>query len=441
MKALFKRFHSDDRAQVLAIFAMLSFVIIGLMGLASDIGRIYVARAELGRSGDAAALAGAKQLPDIDAADVKARAYISENEPSAVVSVEVYPDVPSQQVEVRATKTVSTVFLRALGVGTVNVKNSATAGFGIVPVDAVMAIDATGSMDDGCNGSQTNSGCPIYEAKQAAIDFTNTLLPGSNTVVGNTSFRGCYNTPRSYTNSYGQQVCVLTSTIGSLTSDASTLTTKINQMTALGGSGTNICGGIDKAAEVLYGTNSHSASNTIRNIIILSDGDNTYNATASNQSSPVSPDTDCRPSSPTKNDAFLGVGCSSPSEDQENADNNDPGRHSMTQERRLDILTMTRADELEAAGVQIYFVAFGMCGTDDGEFASSSGYCDTNYTSSNTGEIGSASPDTVVDQKLGKCVATSTDGTSDHFYRATSASELPGIFSQIAQQIAFRLIK
>jgi Flp pilus assembly protein TadG len=429
MKALLRRFHSDDQAQVLAIFAMLTFVIIGLMGLASDIGRIYVARAELGRSVDAAALAGAKQLPDIDAADVKARAYIAENEPSAVVSVEVYPDVPSQQVEVRATKTVDTVFLKVLGVGTVQVKNSATAGFGIVPVDAVMALDATGSMDDGCNQSQTNSGCPIYEAKQAAITFTNTLLPGNNTVVGNTSFRGCFNPPRS------NSVCIPTSTIGALTSDAAALTTKINQMTALGGSGTNICGGIDKAAEVLYGTNSHTASNTIRNIIILSDGDNTYNASASNQSSPVSPDPDCRPTSPSTNDPFLGVGCSQPGGGSWSGSN--PGSTSMDQERKLDILTMNRATALKTAGVQIYFVAFGMCGTDDGQVPTPS-YCQTGSTN---GLIGSNSPDTVIDQKLGKCVASSTPGTNDHFFRANTAQELPGIFSQIAQQIAFRLIK
>jgi len=113
----------------------------------------------------------------------------------------------------------------------------------------------------------------------------------------------------------------------------------------------------------------------------------------------------------------------------------------MAQERRLDILTMTRVEQLKAAGVQVYFVAFGMCGTEDGQFPSSSGYCTTNYTSSNTGEIGSASPDTVVDQKIGKCMASSSDGTNDHFFRATTAEDLPGIFQQIAQQIAFRLIK
>ena len=76
MRQFLRRIHKDDSAQVLALFGLLTMVIIGLMGLASDIGRIYVARSELGRSVDAAALAGAKQLPDIVAADLKARQFI-----------------------------------------------------------------------------------------------------------------------------------------------------------------------------------------------------------------------------------------------------------------------------------------------------------------------------------------------------------------------------
>lgn len=423
MNKRMKRIHSED-AQVLAIFALLAFVIIGLMGLASDIGRIYVARAELGRSVDSAALAGAKQLPDITAADAKARAYISENEPNAAVTVEVYPDVPSQQVEVRATKTVNTIFLRALGVGTVNVQNSATAGFGTVPVDAVMAIDATGSMGASpCNGSQNNSGCPIWEAKQAAIGFTNTLLPATNTVVGNTAFRGCFKpTPGTNTN------CVANSTVGDLTGTASTLITKINSVTAVGGTGTNVCGGLDKAAAVLYGTGSHTASNTVRNLVILTDGDNTYNSTSF--VSGASPVAACRPStSPSSSDAFVGTGCSAAG--QGSASSSNPGSNSETRERQLDTATNNRATQLKALGVQIYVVGFGVCGTSDGQVASSS-YCAV---------IGNNNPDTYMDQRVNKCMASSSAGTNDHYFQATSATELPGIFQQIAQQIAFRLIK
>ena len=100
--------------------------------------------------------------------------------------MQVYPDVPGQQVGVTATKTINTIFMRMFGIGSVEVSNDALAGFGIVPVDAVMSIDATGSMgaNPPCNASDNNSGCPIWEAKNAATAFTNTLLPGANTLVG-----------------------------------------------------------------------------------------------------------------------------------------------------------------------------------------------------------------------------------------------------------------
>ena len=81
---LLKKLHRGEAAQVLPMFVMLLIVLVGMIGLATDLGRIYVARAQLGRSVDAAALAGAKQLPDITQADVKARAYIAENEPYAI---------------------------------------------------------------------------------------------------------------------------------------------------------------------------------------------------------------------------------------------------------------------------------------------------------------------------------------------------------------------
>jgi hypothetical protein len=423
MRAL-KRLHASERAQVLPLFALLSFTIIALMGLAADIGRIYVARAELGRSVDAAALAGAKQLPDIDAAHAKAQAFVTENEPGAIVAVEVYPDVPSQQVEVRATKTVSTVFMRALGIDTVNVKNQATAGFGLVPVDAVMAIDATGSMGaPPCNGSQNNSGCPIWEAKQAALAFTNTLLPGANTLVGNTAFRGCFNPPR---NNSG---CINGTTIANLSGDVSYLTGKINSLSALGGTGTNVCNGLEKASSILFGAGSHTASNTVRVIVILSDGDNTYNA-VSYQASPASPVAACTPSTtPSTSDPYVGSNCSAPG--QGSASSSNPGSNSTTKERQLDTATIARANALKAQGVQIYVVGFGVCGTEDG-FDASPGYCTA---------IGGTAPDTVMDQRVAKCMASSTAGSNDHYFRANSASELPGIFQQIAQQIAFRLIK
>ncbi|MBI2724440.1 MAG: VWA domain-containing protein [Chloroflexi bacterium] len=418
--------HARESGQVLPLMALLVIVAIGLLGLSADVGRIYAARAQLGRAVDAAALAGAKQLPNVAAADAKARAYIAANDPDATLSVQVYPDVPSQQVGVKATKTIDTVFMRIFGVKTVKVTNDALAGFGVVPVDAVMAIDATGSMGAApCNASQNNSGCPIFEAKNAAKAFAGTLLPGANTVVGSTSFRGCFNAPVNNAN------CVSLSTVGSLDSSLSNVTSRINSMSAQGGTGTNVCLGLDKADQILAGVNRHTASNTVRVAVILTDGDNTYNAVSYLSGAPGAPPAACRPTSPSTSDTYLGNECSAPGQGSTTSSN--PGSTAGPKERQLDTAAKARADAMKAAGVEIYVVAFGVCSVEDNAIASAT-YC-------SSGNIGNSDPDTIADQRLSKCLASSSGGTNDHYFRAAKATDLPGIFSAIAQSIAFRLIK
>jgi hypothetical protein len=415
-----------EAGQVLPIMGLLVLVVVGLAGLAADVGKILIVRAELGRSVDAAALAGAKQLPNITNADAQARAYISANDADSTITVSVYPDVPSQQVRVVARKTVNTIFMRVFGIKTFTVQNEATAGFGTVPVDAVMAIDATGSMGASpCNGSQNNSGCPIWEAKQAATTFVNTLLPSSSTQVGVNAFRGCYNPPVSNSN------CVSVSTgTGNLTSSASTINSRIGTINAQGGTGTNVCLGLYEANAILFGAGHSTASNTRRYIVILSDGDNTYNAASyrAGQAPPAS----CTPNtSPSSSDPYLGTGCSAPGQGSTSSSN--PGSTSSTRERELDTKTKAEADALKATGVEIYIVGYGVCGTDDGQKPSSS-YC-------SSANIGNSDPDTIADQRLLKCIASSSPGTNDHYYTTSDPTQLAGIFAQIAQAIAFRLIK
>jgi hypothetical protein len=83
-------------------------------------------------------------------------------------------------------------------------------------------------------------------------------------------------------------------------------------------------------------------------------------------------------------------------------------------------------------------VAFGVCGTEDGITPKAANGADTpNYC----GNIGGTASDNTADQRLLKCIASSTQGTNDHYFKATTASQLPAIFQQIAQQIAFRLTR
>ena len=422
-----RRRRRNERGQVLPLMGLLVLVVLGLSGLSADIGKILIARAQLGRTVDSAALAGAKQLPNITNATSSAKAFVKANDSDNTIAVSVYPDVPSQQVRVVARKTVNTIFMRVFGIKTFTVQNEATAGFGTIPTDAVMGIDATGSMGASpCNGSQSNSGCPIKEARDAATTFVNTLLPSSATQVGVTRFRGCFDPPDH------DSGCIDTSSVVNLSSSASTLNSTISGYTAVGGTGTNVCGGLKEADDILFGTGHSTASNARRYIILLTDGDNTYNAASYVSGSPGSPDAACRPTtSPSNSDTYLSTGCSAPHNGSITSSN--PGSNSDTRERQLDTKTKTLADSLKASGVEIYIVGLSVCGSDDGNTPSSS-YC----SSSN---IGNSDPDTIADQRLLKCIASSTAGTNDHYYTTSNPTELSTIFGQIAQSIAFRLIK
>jgi Flp pilus assembly protein TadG len=63
--------------------ALLAVALIGMVGLALDVGRLMVAKAELRRAVDAAALAGALKLSDHP--EIEASEYMAEHEPEADV--------------------------------------------------------------------------------------------------------------------------------------------------------------------------------------------------------------------------------------------------------------------------------------------------------------------------------------------------------------------
>jgi hypothetical protein len=186
------------RGQIIIMVALASIVMFAIVGLAVDVGRLYVTRTQLSRAVDAAALSGVLELPDEDAACAKAETYFLENEPEASETCDA--SEPSR-VAVAGSKSIDMFFLSIVGIERQTVTARAVAGFGERKVDAYMAIDATGSMGaDPCNRPQDNDGCPIKEAKAAAQDFSDILLGSTQSTtgvqVGIGPFRGCYNPPR-----------------------------------------------------------------------------------------------------------------------------------------------------------------------------------------------------------------------------------------------------
>lgn len=413
---------TDTRSQILPTAALMIIVLIGAVGLAVDAGRCFVARAELVRAVDAAALAATLELPNLTNAQAKAVTYMAQNEPDATPQAVASPS--DRQIQVTGTKTVDLVFMRIFGINSVDVSASATAGFGVLAVDTVMAIDATGSMgvDSGGNNCVGQAGCPIDEAKNAAKSFTDTLLSGStassDTLVGETPYRGCFNLPNLFS------MCIPINTmVQSLSNNKTNVDAKIDSITSVGGSGTNVCNGVNEAQQVLYGAGHHTVSNMLKIVVILSDGDNTYNVTANGVPTPKPGKTPtpiagyalpsvCQPSNPNQATDDTGTSCLA----------------AQTHQKQLDTKTKQLVDTLKAQGVEFYVVGFGVCG------AASSSLC-------NPALIGTDTHDNTANRNLLKCIASSTSGTNDHYFEATTASQLPSIFTNIARLIGFRLVK
>jgi Mg-chelatase subunit ChlD len=394
----------DERGIAAVLTALSIIALCAMVGLAIDVGRLFVTKAELTRAADAAALAGVKELPNLDNAERQALFYLHQNEPTAAATISQVGQL--RQIRVEASKTVNMTFLRLLGRGPVTVRATAIAGFGIIPVDVVLAIDATGSMgapERGCTSGQNNRGCPIKEARDAANAFLNVLLTGSErtaeTVVGVVPYRGCYNPPRTYT------YCVPQSWIGGLTHDKTAVRAKINGISAQGGTGTNVCLGLYKAREVLTGPGHHTEETTLKFIVLLSDGDNVMNPNARGNGQPPS---DCRPAT---NNSYLGTSCSS----------------TEAPEADLDRKTYQLAQAIKAMGIEIYVVGLGVCG--------SAGSATCNPSAIGVGH------DNTADRNLLKCIASSKPGTNDHYFETNDPTQLTTIFENIGREIAFRLVE
>ena len=305
----------------------------------------------------------------------------------------------------------------------------------------MLVFDDTGTMKSGCDSGQTNSSCPIKEERDAATAFVNQLLgpsPSGNVQIGLVSFRGCYGAQR-YNPVSGEAAtrgCILPSEKVALTSNASTLLTRISSMIADGGyPGTNICLGIQEGYTYLTGTNSRP--NATRIVVVAgTDGDNRYSDGAESSrrgnnpnpggasAPPVYPPPQwpndngaasdpCRPTGPAQDGSSYGG-------DYDARINN------------LDTRTMNLVQGYKAASVEFFVGGYGVVTTPTNAIC-------------NSGQVGTGSgrengSDTA-DRNLLKCIASSATGTNDHFYEAATPQAILTTMSQIARAIAFRLVE
>jgi len=449
-----------ERGQILPLMGVMAIGLFAIIGLSVDVGRMFVTKAALSRAVDAAALAGVQDLPDTSEATSKATEYLALNEPSAVPTIGA--DTVNSKLTVDATQSVSFYFLSIIGIDGATVSAHAVAGFGDVKLDLVLVMDDTGTMRNTCNGNgytpstQTNSTCPVKQARDGANALLD-ILPfgcgGCQTQVAIVPFRGCYSNhatnrynpvpmasegaPYNANPAYASRGCINQNDIMSLSGDRTALKNHIDTRLAAPGGypGTNVCAGMYEGYQRLTGAGADADARKI--MVILTDGDQRYSDGAQGNTRGNSPvpgvyDTaawssgqgtggvpaQCRPGSPSYTTSAW-------------SDNTDKRINTM------DVGAYSYANSLKALGVEIYVLRFAVPAGD----LPATTLCDPTLVGPANASTDRNNSNESRDQNFSRCLASSTAGTNDHYFYAAAPSDIPTMFTIIAQAIATRLIE
>jgi Flp pilus assembly protein TadG len=173
------RLNQDESGQSMIIVVLAIIALVAIIGLGVDLGMAYAERVNLSRAMDAAALAGAQELPSEEAAHQRALEYLdangydtgnaciethgsslgdgsgactgSEAETRIIVDTLQFrsggEENSANRINVRASQDVPLAFMRILGFDTVPIGASATAE-NIEDLDIVIVYDRSGSMQE-----------------------------------------------------------------------------------------------------------------------------------------------------------------------------------------------------------------------------------------------------------------------------------------------------
>ncbi|MDD4953050.1 MAG: pilus assembly protein TadG-related protein [Desulfovibrionaceae bacterium] len=399
--------------------ALLIPVLVAVVGLAVDVGNLYLAQTRLQAAVDAGALAGSLELPfdpDLDLGLVNAAVsgMVEKNFQAAQInSVSAGAEVRS--VCVQAEAQVNTILLGVLGIGSKTVSAKACAGFNNLEV--VFVIDNTGSM----------KGAPIDNTKLACLNLVDLILPDGaspDTKVGLVPFRGkvklseavdgfpagCLNAdgslnqgihpdfmddywalPRYLRDQITLDTCSGIPPVLPLSTDKYEIMAAINAQDARGaGSGTVISEGLKWGRHALTSEpplTQASDSDRVRKImILLTDGD-TEDATCGGTYA-----LSYNPNSYWTN-AYYGMAVT-------DCHCEDGGC--------LNQAMLNEAQLAKDAGIEIFTVRFGSSDA--------------------------------TDVALMKAVASSKPGTDDHYFDAPTAGDIDDMFKQIGRQLGWRLL-
>jgi Flp pilus assembly protein TadG len=226
----------EEHGQAFVLMVIALVALLGTGAIVMDVGFAWYAKRQVQASADAAALAGAQELPDITAATSRANQYASLNTPNNLTNVNVNvstrcstiatasswcgPGKAYQANTIAVTETAQTPtwFAKIFGINTFNVKGVATAcqPCSSAPVDIMLVVDRTGSM---CQPTGTGGVCTdLDNAKDGVDTLLNIMDPNIDTV-------GLVALPPFNTNAGANAVCDNNSTSNTVTINGKSVST------------------------------------------------------------------------------------------------------------------------------------------------------------------------------------------------------------------------
>ncbi len=172
LRSLRNRWQRDERGQVLVLVAAGMAAFCGLVGMSVDIGQMIYTKSDLQKAADAAALAGAQDLPSSSTATNVANSYVALNASNTAATIQISQTYnPNDTIRVTATRKVNFTFLRVIGLTGKDVAASATVrvgtyngGRGLVPWGLV-ASDNKDFLGNACFNGFVN-GVPTFKQDQ-----------------------------------------------------------------------------------------------------------------------------------------------------------------------------------------------------------------------------------------------------------------------------------
>lgn len=436
------RLRQSERGQAIILFVGIFTVILVMAAIVVDFGLWFAERRSAQRGADLAAAAGAQDLPLApDLAFTSACAWAIENGfDAADADVEVFVNVSGQDglsterdcgllpeapptpacdpqcdtVRVTVTKGAPRLFTGIFGLG-VDVGAVASAGLtsgggigGVGADQTVLLIDAQGWMiADGA----------MDRAKAEANNFVDTIAGSAGARVGYAPYTHCIQEDIA-----GTYPCVSREIIVDLdpANDVEDLHAAIDGTVPIPLGKANLCLPLLEAWRMF----DQAEESGRRAIIILSNGDNRYSHTSFWDRTLNYPPVECRTDPSNQNFRPAGGRCD---------------ELAVLNERVLDRLTLEQAELLKAPrdlvpggfDAEIFVIGLDVCGPDDGQTRDSPGYCEAIFSESDISD--NSTPDSISDQRLLKCVASSPD----HYFNVSLGDpEWP--FEEIASEIVSR---